>query len=413
MLHVPSGSGAVVGFEAALLLYTARFIDFFGGRVTPSTMAEHFNIQISEAVLLDLQRRLQATRWPDAVEGAGWDYGTDLDYARELVGYWRDHYDWRVHEQALNALPHYQARVGDHGIHFIHQPGRGPQPLPLVLTHGWPSSFYEMHKVVGPLSDPAAHGGDPADAFHVVVPSLPGYGFSERPSQPGMNTDRIADLWARLMVEELGYERFGAQGGDWGTAVTSGLALRHRERMIGVHFNMVAPPIDEATLDAEQLAWWKGVQAYRAQEWGYVQLQSTKPQSLSFGLNDSPAGLAAWIIEKWRRWSDCEGDLERVYSKDELLTNITLYWVTQTIGSSLRLYRETFGTGPMPPRYERIEVPTGVAAFKEDNRPPRELVEPHYDLRRFTVMERGGHFPAMENPEDLVAEIRAFFRPLR
>ena len=270
-----------------------------------------------------------------------------------------------------------------------------------------------MHKVVGPLSDPAAHGGDPADAFHVVVPSLPGYGFSERPRARGMNTDRIADLWARLMAEELGYERFGAQGGDWGAAVTSGLALRHRERMIGVHFNMVAPPIDEATLDPEQTKWWEGVKAYRAKEWGYVQLQSTKPQSLSFGLNDSPAGLAAWIIEKWRRWSDCGGDLESVYSKDELLTNVTLYWLTQTIGSSLRLYLETFGNAPVPPRYARIEVPTGVAAFNEANRPPRELVEPHYDLRRFTVMERGGHFPAMENPAGLVAEVRAFFRALR
>ncbi|MAG30082.1 MAG: multidrug MFS transporter [Deltaproteobacteria bacterium] len=368
---------------------------------------------IPEAVLADLQHRLAATRWPDAVGGAGWDYGTDLAYAQELAAYWQKEYDWRAQERRLNSFAQYRTEIDGLGVHFLHVTGRGAAPLPLVLTHGWPSSFYEMHKVIGPLSDPAAHGGDAADAFDVVVPSLPGYGFSDRPSERGMDTNRVADLWAKLMVDVLGYERFGAQGGDWGAAVNTGLGTHHAEHMIGLHYNMLAPPIDEATLTAEQREWWEAVKAYRAKEWGYVHLQSTKPQSLAFGLNDSPMGLAAWIIEKWRRWSDCDGELERVYTKDELLTNVMIYWITNTIGSSLRLYFESFGPMNGPPAYSGIEVPTGVAAFNEVIRPPRELCEPHFDIRRFSVMERGGHFPAMENPTDLVDEIRAFFRPLR
>ncbi|MBW2426960.1 MAG: epoxide hydrolase [Deltaproteobacteria bacterium] len=372
-----------------------------------------FRIEVPEETLEDLRSRLARTRWPDALDGAGWDYGTDLDYARELASYWQDAFDWRRQESLLNRLPQYRSEIDGLGIHFVHVKGKGPAPMPIVLTHGWPSSFFEMHKVIGPLSDPAAHGGDPADAFDVVVPSLPGYGFSDRPTERGLDTSRIADLWVRLMTETLGYERFGAQGGDWGAAVNTGLAVRHPERLIGVHYNMLAPPIDEAKLTPDQRRWWEEVKAYRAREWGYVHLQSTKPQSLAFGLNDSPAGLAAWIVEKWRRWSDCDGDLERVYTKDELLTNVTIYWVTQTIGSSLRLYFESFGNAPVPPVYPRTEVPTGVAAFKEVNRPPRELCEPWHDLRRFSVMDRGGHFPAMENPEGLVSEIRAFFRALR
>ena len=380
--------------------------------MSPATPAP-FTIAVPDVDLEDLRRRLDHVRWPDAVADAGWDYGTDLDYARSLCAYWRDVYDWRAHERSLNALPQFRVEIDGLGIHFAHIRGQGPRPMPLVLTHGWPSSFYEMHKVIGPLSDPAAHGGDPADAFDLVVPSLPGYGFSDRPSARGLDTDRIAELWARLMTEVLGYERFGAQGGDWGAAVNTGLGLRHPERLIGLHYNMLVPPIDEAALTPEQLLWWEEVKAYRAREWGYVGLQSTKPQSLAFGLMDSPSGLAAWIVEKWRRWSDCDGDVESVYSKDELLTNIMIYWVTRTIGSSLRLYYETFGPMTGPPAYAGVEVPTGVAAFKEVNRPPRELCEPHFNIQRFTVMERGGHFPAMEVPGDLVDEVRAFFRPLR
>ena len=379
-----------------------------------STLApQPFRIHVEDAVLDDLHHRLATTRWPDALPNAGWGYGTSLDYARELCAYWRDDYDWRVHEAMLNALPQYRTEIDGLGVHFVHVKGTGPSPMPLVLTHGWPSSFYEMHKVIGALADPASHGGDPADAFDVVVPSLPGYGFSDKPQEPGFDTNRIADVWSRLMTDVLGYERFGAQGGDWGAAVNTGLGTHHAENLIGLHYNMLAPPIDEATLSPEHRTWWEEVKAYRAREWGYVQLQSTKPQSVAFGLQDSPSGLAAWIVEKWRRWSDCDGNLESVYTKDELLTNVMIYWVTNTIASSMRLYYESFGPMTGPPAYSGVDVPTGVAAFNEVNRPPRALCEPHFDIHRFTVMERGGHFPAMEVPNDLVDEVRAFFRPLR
>jgi len=379
-----------------------------------STLApQPFRIHVEDAVLDDLRLRLAMTRWPDALPNAGWGYGTSLDYARELCAYWRDDYDWRAHEAMLNALPQYRAEIDGLGVHFVHVKGTGPSPMPLVVTHGWPSSFYEMHKVIDALADPASHGGDPADAFDVVVPSLPGYGFSDKPQERGFDTNRIADVWSRLMTDVLGYERFGAQGGDWGAAVNTGLGTRHAEHLIGLHYNMLAPPIDEATLSPEHREWWEEVKAYRAREWGYVQLQSTKPQSVAFGLQDSPSGLAAWIVEKWRRWSDCDGDLESVYTKDELLTNVMIYWVTNTIASSMRLYYESFGPMTGPPAYSGVDVPTGVAAFNEVNRPPRALCEPHFDIHRFTVMERGGHFPAMEVPNDLVDEVRAFFRPLR
>jgi len=371
-----------------------------------------FRIEVPDAVLEDLRRRLLATRWPDSVEDAGWDYGTDLAFMRELCGYWAADYDWRAHERALNELPQFLLKLSGRDVHFIHARGRGPAPLPLVVTHGWPSCFYEMHKIVGPLSDPAAHGGDPADAFHVVAPSLPGYGFSERPSTRGVSIDTVADTWV-LLMQSLGYERFGAQGGDWGAAVNSALGHRHAERLVGLHYNMLSVPVDEASLNAKQRAWWESVKAYRAKEWGYVHLQSTKPQTPAFALNDSPVGLAAWILEKWRRWSDCDGDLLRSYTRDELCTLVTLYWVTQTIGSSMRMYYESFGKAIAPEAPARIDVPVGAALFNEANRPPREIVEPYFNIVRFTEVDRGGHFPAFENPQGLIEEIRAFFRGLR
>ncbi|WP_420619123.1 epoxide hydrolase family protein [Candidatus Poriferisocius sp.] len=379
-------------------------------------MAEPFRIVVPDEVIEDLHRRLDATRWPQALEGVGWDYGSDTAYIAELCRYWRHDYDWRAHEAALNELPQYTQRIDGFDIHFVHAEGQGPDPLPLVITHGWPSCFWEMHKVVGPLSDPAAHGGDPADAFHVVAPSLPGYGFSSPPAQPGVSSARVADMWAELMAA-LGYERFGAQGGDWGSAVSAALGAMHPERMVGIHLNMVAPPIDEAALTDEQRQWWEGVKQYRDREWGYVHLQRTKPQTAAVGLTDSPAGLAAWIIEKWWRWSDIDGpggrDLARRYTLDELCTLLTIYWATATIGPSMRMYYESFGAGSAFNQPPRIAVPTGVAVFNEKNRPPRELAEPYYNITRWTEVDDGGHFPALENPNKLVEEVRAFFRPLR
>jgi microsomal epoxide hydrolase len=376
-----------------------------------------FSLAVPESVLEDLGRRLDATLWPEPVEDAGWDYGTDVEFLKDLCSYWRHSYDWRAEEAALNRWPHFLVDVDGIDIHCIRVPGVGPDPVPLVLTHGWPSSFYEMHKVIGPLSDPARFGGDPGDAFHVVVPSLPGYGWSAAPRARGMSASRVADLWVGLM-NQLGYPRFGAHGGDWGSAVSTALGAFHPDQMIGIHLTMLAPPVDEATLTPEQRIWWETVQAYRDREWGYVHLQRTKPQTAAFALTDSPAGLAAWITEKWWRWSDCADvhgnrDLWRVFQRAEILTTLTIYWATRTIGPSMRLYYETFSRGSVVAQPPRIEVPTGVAVFNEMNRPPRPLAEPYYNISRWTVVERGGHFPALENPDTLVQEIRQFFQPLR
>ena len=375
---------------------------------------EPFSIHVDDAVLDDLRARLDATRWPDEVDGAGWTMGSNLAYMRELAAYWRDSYDWREQERHLNALPQFRAEIDGLGIHFVHIEGKGPDPFPLIVSHGWPGSFFEMYKIVGPLTDPAAHGGDPADAFHLVVPSLIGYGFSDASREPGMTTHRMAELFGTLMIDTLGYERFGAQGGDWGSAVTSSLAEQYPANVAGIHLNLVIGRM--ARLAGEAAS--PEVEAYRAEMAGWVRdesaysiMQGTKPQTLGYALNDSPVGLAGWIVEKWRAWSDCGGDVERSYTKDELLTNVMIYWVTQTINSSVRLYRENRGEFG---RTGRIETPTAVAMFpKEISHPPRSLVERGYNVQRWTEMPRGGHFAAMEEPGLLVEDVRAFFRALR
>jgi microsomal epoxide hydrolase len=381
------------------------------------TEGSPFSVVVPEADLDDLRARLRATRWADAAPGGGWGYGIDVEWLRDLCAFWADGFDWRAQETLLNQWPQYRLEVGGLDVHYVHVPGRGPDPLPLVATHGWPSTWFEMHKIIGPLTDPAAYGGDPEDAFHVVVPSLPGYGFSSAPTQPGFGAPQVADVWVDLM-RSLGYERFASHGGDWGSAVTTALGSRHPERMIGLHFTMLAPPVDAAALTPDQKEWWDALQRYRDREWGYVHLQRTKPQTPAVGLTDSPAGLAAWILEKWWRWSDCVGDdgvrdLSRAFAREELLTNLTLYWVTRTIGPSMRMYYETFAPGSAIPQSARIDVPTGVSLFVDPNAPPRELVEPWYDLRYFTTTPKGGHFPALENPDAVVRELRDFFRPLR
>jgi pimeloyl-ACP methyl ester carboxylesterase len=400
-----------------------RFADQSAGRtVRPlsdqtATSVQPFEIHVAASDIDDLRRRLDATRWPDAIPGSGWEYGTDVGWLRDLCRYWRDGFDWRAQEARLNTFPQRIVRVGGLDVHCIHVRGRGLDPVPLVATHGWPSSFFEFSNVIGPLTDPAAYGGESRDAFDVVVPSLPGYGFSGAPTEPGVGAGTVADIWVEIMAA-LGYERFGSHGGDWGSAVTTALGARHPGRMIGLHLTMAAPPIEPASLTAEQRQWWDGLQRYRDREWGYVHLQRTKPQTPAFALTDSPAGLAAWILEKWWRWSDCADehgrrDLLRSYTRDELLTNVSIYWFTRSIGPSMRMYYETFGPAATIPQNPRIDVPTGLSLFKDPNAPPRELVEPWYDLRRYTTTERGGHFPALENPDALVTELREFFRPLR
>jgi pimeloyl-ACP methyl ester carboxylesterase len=380
---------------------------------------EPFRIAVPDAVLDDLRERLARTRFPDEIPGSGWTYGTSLAYLKELVAHWRERYDWRAAEARLNASPQFRARVGDLGIHFLHVRGKGPRPFPLVVTHGWPGSVAEFAKVLGPLADPGAHGADPADAFDVVCPSMPGYGFSDHPTVPGMEPERIAALWVELM-RGLGYERFGAQGGDWGGMVSTYLGARHSEHVVGIHLNFVlAVPEDPKNPDLEgvtpeEMTALVELQQFLREETGYQRIQGTKPQTLAYALNDSPAGLAAWIVEKFRAWSDCGGDVERRFTKDELLTNVMLYWVPETANSSCRLYYEAIHADKFPPTGFRVNVPTGCAIFpREIIRPPRVWAERLFNVQRWTVMPRGGHFAAMEEPELLVEDVRAFFRPLR
>ena len=397
---------------------------------------EGFRIAVPQATLDDLRERLARTRWPGELDGPGWEDGTSLAYLRELVGWWQTGFDWRAQEAAINRYPQFRAMVDGIGLHFVHARGRGPAPLPLVLTHGWPSTFYELLPLVPLLTDPASHGGEAADAFDVVIPSLPGYGFSD-PLQGRGSANRVPELWARLMTEVLGYGRFGAHGGDIGAMVANRLAVEHSERLVGIHLTRPAdpylgpgaPPLTEA-----EQALLPARARWHELEGGYVHLQRTRPQTLAYGLADSPVGLAAWILEKWRAWSDCDGELQRRFTQDQLLTTVMLYWVTGTIGSSFRFHRDwALGAGSLSDalavaladrsevpagvvrplgRGERIQVPAALALF--DHVCPREWAERAYgDLRRFTDMPRGGHFTAMEEPELLAEDLRGFFRALR
>ena len=376
-----------------------------------------FEIRIPQGDLDDLARRLDRTRWPQALVH-DWSDGTDLAYLRDLLTYWRERFDWRAQEAALNALPHFLVRAGGTDVHVLHVRGRGPAPLPLIVSHGWPGSFVEMLELVPRLTDPARFGGDPRDAFDVVVPSLPGYGFSAGPAAVGTTPQRIAALWTEVMTA-LGYERFGAQGGDWGSAVSTHLGIDYPKRVAGVHLNFVMrgflPPrtLADAAYDDDELAYFERVERWSAAEGGYAHLQGTKPQTLAYGLTDSPAGLAAYLVEKFRAWTDCDGDLERSVSRDRLLTNIATYWFTKTIGSSMHLYWER-SRAPMRPPEARPAVPFALAAFpKELTTPPRRLVERVFRLERYTTMPRGGHFAALEEPALLADDIAAFFRHLR
>jgi len=377
-----------------------------------------FTLNIPEAEIADLDERLARTRLPDQAPGEPWAYGTDVDYLRELVEYWRTGFDWRAQEARLNAFPQYSVPLHGIDVHFLHVPGQGPDPAPLLLLHGWPGSVYEFLDLIPRLADPARFGADPADAFTVVAPSLPGYGLSFRPGQPRFGVEAIADCMADLMTETLGYRRFAAQGGDWGGFIASRLGFAHADRLIGIHLNLLAVRRDPRMLadpTAEEKQFLDQLAAWLKEETGYQWIQGTRPQTLAFGLTDSPAGLAAWIVEKFRAWSDCAGDLETVFTKDQLLANIGLYWFTGAIGSSFWPYYARMH-GPWPiPENRTVGVPTGYCEFPAEMlRPPRSLAARTYtDIRRWSVMPRGGHFAAMEQPDALAEEVRAFFRPLR
>lgn len=374
---------------------------------------EPFEVNVPQETLDDLRERLGMTRWPDEVSGAGWGYGANLAYMKELTEYWRDEFDWRAQEDSINRFSHYRADVNGFGIHFIQERGKGEDPLPLVLLHGWPSSFVQMLKIIPLLTDPESHGGDAADSFDVVVPSLPGYGFSDRPDEPGMGIGRMAALFDRLMTDGLGYERYATRASDLGAGVSQQLALAHPDSLIGLHHSGTNPYVGEAPDDlteAEQ-EFVANAQRWSAQEIAYAMQHSSKPQTLAYGLNDSPVGLAAWIVEKFWRWSDNGGDVETAFAKDELLTNLTIYWATGTINSSIRLYYETARN---PGNWGRVELPTAMLMPSKDMFPtPREWAERSYRVDRWTEVQRGGHFLEWEDPHTVAEDLRAFFRPLR
>jgi pimeloyl-ACP methyl ester carboxylesterase len=375
-----------------------------------------FRIQVPDAVLQDLKTRLRMTRLPREIPGTGWDYGTDLTYMQSLLDYWRDRYDWRAAERRLNELPQFTTTIDGVTIHFIHIKSRVPNAFPLAVTHGWPGSIVEFTKVFGPLTDPERYGGQAADAFNVVAISLPGFGFSGKPQERGFSPERMGKIIATLMAR-LGYTRYGLQGGDWGGIISRLVAINDAPHVAGLHLNFCTsgPPAGAANpmegVPADEAARYQARQAYMENERAYQQLQGTKPQTVGFSLDDSPAGLAAWIVEKFHAWCDCGDNIESRFTKDELLTNIMLYWVTGTGSSSARIYYESRNAPPNP---ARVTVPTACALFpKEITVPPRRWVEARYNLVRWTVMPRGGHFAAMEQPELLVDDVRAFFRGLR
>jgi microsomal epoxide hydrolase len=386
--------------------------------VQDSAAVAPFVIRVPDAALADLRERLTRARFPDELEGSGWRYGTNLAYLKSLVAYWRDRFDWRAQERKLNQFEQFTTTIDGLKIHFLHRRSKQPAALPLLILHGWPGSFVEFSKIIGPLTDPVSAGLPNEDAFDVVIPSLPGFGFSDKPRQPGFTATRIAAIEAALMAR-LGYTRYGVQGGDWGSIIGTRVALDDAPHVAGLHLNMcrAAPPSGTANpnegLSAAELARLKVVEGFQNEETGYSRIQGTKPQTIGYALNDSPVGLAAWIVEKFRTWCDCDGDPENVFTKDELLTNITLYWVTGTATSSARIYYETAHSQPALANW-RVEVPTACASFpKEIIWSPRRWMETRYNITRWTEMPRGGHFAAFEQPELLVADVRAFFRDLR
>jgi pimeloyl-ACP methyl ester carboxylesterase len=378
-----------------------------------------FRCDVPDEVIADLKARLARTRLPDQLDGAGWDYGTERSFLDELCTYWRDSFDWRAAEARFNRFPQFTAEINGENVHFYHIRSPEPDAIPLIMTHGYPGSVAEFLDVLGPLSDPAGHGGNPRDAFHVIAPSIPGYGFSGPTRNKGFNIAKAAAINDRIM-ELLGYDRYVAQGGDYGSAISSRMAMNHPDRMIALHLNfIVGKPADLSTpmaglseVEIAEQAWKRD---YDARESGYQAIQGTKPQSLAYGLTDSPAGLAAWVVEKFKTWSDCGDDIETSYTKDQLLENIMLYWVTGTINSAMRFYYECIGPNAAPQDdWSYVTVPTAHARFPAEIRPtPRIWAEQMYNIVRWTTLPKGGHFAAFEQPELFVNDLRDFCRDYR
>jgi epoxide hydrolase len=373
-----------------------------------------FRIAVADDVLADLKARLRNTRWPEPELVDDWSQGTPLNWIRDVCQYWAEDYDWRPREVLLNRFPQFTTAIDGLDIHFVHARSPHQEAMPLIITHGWPGSIVEFHKVIEPLTNPTAYGGSAADAFHVVCPSLPGFGFSGKPAATGWGVDRIGAAWVTLMAR-LGYARYGAQGGDWGSAVTTAIGAQDPQHCVGIHVTlaMARPPKLDGEPTPEEARALKGLQHYADWDSGYSKQQSTRPQTVGYGLTDSPAGQAAWILEKFWAWTDCDGHPENILGRDELLDNLMLYWVPATAASSARLYWQSFGPGrraDLP-----VNIPTGVAVFpKEIVTPVRHWMERRYtDIRHWSEMAKGGHFAAFEQPDLFVGEVRAFFRTLR
>ena len=386
-------------------------------------MIEEFRVATPQDDVDELRRRLANTRWPDALPGVGWLQGTDRPFMEALVERWHDDYDWRVHEAEINTFSHFRADVDDTKIHFIHEKGKGPNPTPLLLGHACFSNFYEFHKVIGPLTDPAAHGGDPADAFDVVAWSIPGFGYSDKPHELGFNQVRMARYAHELMTDVLGYERYGACGGSWGGQIAVRMGYAYPASVSGLYLTQASPPARPVqqsgqpplTEAEEELI--RESQEFRKEGTGYLAMLTTRPQTLAFGLADSPAGLAGWIVEKLRAWSDCDGDLGSTFTLDEVLTNLSIYWFTDTIASAHRLYYEMLHGDWALGSDEKIDVPTGVlglpGGIPNEAAPPETIRRAFTDLAHFHMAERGGHYPALEVPDTFVEHARATFRTIQ
>ena len=384
-------------------------------------MKEPFKISIEQSLLDDLKNRITATRWTDEIEHSKWEYGTNRNYLQELCGYWHDNFDWKKQEDYLNSFSHFKTTIDGVGLHFIHQKGEGNMPIPLLLTHGYPDSFVRFLKII-PLLTKADQNGL---SFDVIIPSIPGYGFSDIPTEPGMNPKRIANLFFNLMTEELGFKKFIAHGGDWGTSITEQMALYHADSLLGIHLTDVPFAhlfsIPKGELSKAEKKFLETGKKWQQTEGAYAMIQSTKPQTLGYGLNDSPVGLAAWIVEKFYSWSDNDGNIENCFSKDELLTNLTIYWATQTINSAIRIYYEAMKAmmqamynplvklNPFDKTGKKIKVPTAFALFPHDLvNAPKDFAERIFNVQQWTTMSKGGHFAAMEQPVLLAEDIRKF-----
>jgi len=373
-----------------------------------------FKVNIPQATLNRILARVKETRFPDRLDAPDWRYGANWDYMKSLAEYWVTKFDWNKAQANLNRYPQFVARVDDYDIHFYHVKGQGPKPFPVVLTHGWPGSVFEFLEAIGPLTDPAKYGGSAEDAFDVVIPSLPGFGFSSKPKQP-VGPPTTARLWHTLMTQVLGYSRFGAQGGDWGNAVTLALAREFQQSVVGIHLNATGGVAPANDLTEEERAWVQTATAYRAQELDYFNEQQRKPGTVAFALYDNPVGTAAWIIEKFKVWSDSGNNIENAFTKDQLLTNVMIYLVTDTAATAVWFYRGSLDDRAAPVR-GKLETPTGFTSFPGEMpalNPPRSLLERNFNLVHYTKMTKGGHFACLEQPQLFVDDVRAFFRKVR